>query len=51
VSAKVGGGVNADVAGSASLKVGGSFNADIGGSCTFKSGGNMKFTAPKIDLN
>jgi hypothetical protein len=51
VSAKVGGGVTADVGGSASLKVGGSFNADVGGSCTFKSGGNMKFTAPKIDLN
>jgi hypothetical protein len=51
LNAKVGGNVTADVSGDTSLTVGGSFNADIGGSCTITSGGNMKFNAPKIDLN
>jgi len=39
------------VDGNTTLKVGKNFDASIGGTCTMKSGGNMKFTAPKIDIN
>jgi hypothetical protein len=45
------GNVTVYVDGSVNMQIGGNFAADIGGTCTINSGGNMKFTAPKIDLN
>ena len=45
------GDVTVYIDGNATMQVGGNFSADIGGTCTINSGGNMKFTAPKIDLN
>lgn len=45
------GDVTVFIDGNATMQVGGNFSADIGGTCTINSGGNMKFTAPKIDLN
>jgi hypothetical protein len=45
------GNVTLYVDGNVNMQVGGNFAADIGGTCTINSGGNMKFTAPKIDLN
>jgi hypothetical protein len=45
------GNVTVYVDGNVNMQIGGNFAADIGGTCTINSGGNMKFTAPKIDLN
>ena len=45
------GDVTVFIDGNATMQIGGNFNADIGGTCTINSGGNMKFTAPRIDLN
>jgi len=45
------GDVTVFIDGNATMQIGGNFSADIGGTCTINSGGNMKFTAPKIDLN
>jgi hypothetical protein len=45
------GDVTVFIDGNATMQIGGNFSADIGGTCTINSGGNMKFTAPRIDLN
>ena len=45
------GNVTVYVDGNVNMQIGGNFAADIGGTCTINSGGNMKFTAPRIDLN
>lgn len=47
----VDGNVTMEVGGNADIKVDGNFKADIGGTCDITSGGNMKFVAPRIDLN
>ena len=45
------GDVRVYVDGNVTMEVGGNFKADIGGTCEITSGGNMKFVAPRIDLN
>jgi hypothetical protein len=45
------GDVTVFIDGNATMQIDGNFSADIGGTCTINSGGNMKFTAPRIDLN
>jgi hypothetical protein len=45
------GNVKVYVDGNVSLEIGGNFDAKIGGTCTVESGGNMRFTAPRIDMN
>jgi hypothetical protein len=37
--------------GNVEVAVGGNYNEQVGGTYTVQSGGNMKFTAPRIDLN
>jgi len=37
--------------GNVEVEVGGNYNEQVGGTYTVNSGGNMKFTAPRIDLN
>jgi hypothetical protein len=51
VTATIGENLTATVKKNATLNVTGNFKAEIGGTCTINSGGNMKFTAPRIDLN
>jgi hypothetical protein len=51
VTATIGENLTATVKKNATLNVTGNFKAEIGGTCTITSGGNMKFTAPRIDLN
>jgi hypothetical protein len=48
---QVKGNVNLTVDGNMDTTVGGNMNTQVGGTYTVNSGGNMKFTAPKIDLN
>jgi len=43
--------INVYIKGNATLKVDGDYTAEVAGTYTVKSGGNMKFEAPKIDLN
>lgn len=50
-SVYVKGDVKVYVDGNVTMEIGGNFSADIGGTCTINSGGNMKFTAPRIDMN
>jgi hypothetical protein len=50
------GDVTVFIDGNATMQVGGNFNATIGnatigGTCDITSGGNMKFTAPRVDIN
>jgi hypothetical protein len=45
------GDVKVYIDGNASLEIGGNFDAKVGGTYTVESGGNMKFTAPRIDMN
>lgn len=51
VTINVIGNANVKVGGNANTTIGGNYHMDIGGTCNINSGGNMKFTAPKIDLN
>lgn len=37
--------------GNVNIRINGNYTVDIGGTCSINSGGNMKFTAPRIDLN
>lgn len=39
------------IQGNVNMKVDGNVNVKVGGTYTVESGGNMKFTAPRIDLN
>jgi hypothetical protein len=39
------------VDGNVSMEIGGNFDAKVGGTYTVESGGNMRFTAPRIDMN
>lgn len=43
--------VNVYIKGDTVLKIDGNFEQEVGGTFTVKSGGNMKFEAPRIDLN
>lgn len=43
--------LNVYIKGNATLKIDGNYSADVAGTYTVKSSGNMKFEAPKIDLN
>jgi hypothetical protein len=51
LKAQVGGNADVNIDGNVNVKVGGSYNEQVGGTYTVNSGGNMKFTAPRIDLN
>jgi hypothetical protein len=48
---QVGGNADVNIDGNVNVKVGGNYNEQVGGTYTVNSGGNMKFTAPRIDLN
>lgn len=37
--------------GNVNIRINGNYSIDVGGTCSINSGGNMKFTAPRIDLN
>lgn len=43
--------INVYIKGDATLKIDGNYTAEVAGTYTVKAGGNMKFEAPKIDLN
>lgn len=45
------GNVNIKVDGNVKMEVGGNVDVKVGGTYTVESGGNMKFKAPRIDLN
>lgn len=49
--AKVDGNATVDIGGNVDVTVGGNYNEQVSGTYTVQSGGNMKFTAPRIDLN
>ena len=51
ITAQVGGNADVNIDGNVDVTVGGNYNEQVGGTYTVNSGGNMKFTAPKIDLN
>ena len=51
ITAQVGGNADVNIDGNVGVTVGGNYNEQVGGTYTVNSGGNMKFTAPKIDLN
>ena len=45
------GNANIHVGGDVSQSVSGNYSGNVGGTCNITSGGNMKFSAPRIDLN
>jgi hypothetical protein len=51
VTALVKGNADVTVNGNVNVKVDGNYNEQVGGTYTVRSGGNMRFTAPRIDIN